>query len=41
MYRYNGQDLKEAACFGRNGMPEFDAEDSYMIGAMVREYKQK
>ncbi|KAI9481039.1 MAG: hypothetical protein EXX96DRAFT_565139 [Benjaminiella poitrasii] len=32
---YNGRDLKEAACFSRNGLPRFDAHVNDMIGAMA------
>ncbi|KAI7905307.1 uncharacterized protein BX663DRAFT_541493 [Cokeromyces recurvatus] len=32
---YNGYDLKEAACFSRNGLPRFDAGVNDMIGAMA------
>ncbi|KAI8644231.1 hypothetical protein BD408DRAFT_430648 [Parasitella parasitica] len=31
---YDGEDLRNAACYERNGLPQFHAKDSYMIGAM-------
>lgn len=33
--RYNGKDLKNAACYDRNGYPSYDATVHDMIGAMV------
>ncbi|KAL1934125.1 hypothetical protein VTP01DRAFT_6307 [Rhizomucor pusillus] len=32
---YNGNDLKNAACYDRNGYPEYDATIHDMIGAMA------
>ncbi|KAI8644229.1 RlpA-like double-psi beta-barrel-protein domain-containing protein-containing protein [Parasitella parasitica] len=32
---YDGDDLGDAACYGRNGLPSFDAKESHMIGAMA------
>lgn len=31
---YNGEDLKGSACYGRNGLPPYDAKDSDFIAAM-------
>ncbi|KAI8060003.1 hypothetical protein BC940DRAFT_312937 [Gongronella butleri] len=32
---YSGKDLKNAACYGREGLPRFSAQVSDMIGAMA------
>lgn len=35
--RYSGSDLKNAACYDRNGLPAYSATIHSMIGAMVRD----
>ncbi|KAI7860791.1 RlpA-like double-psi beta-barrel-protein domain-containing protein-containing protein [Circinella umbellata] len=38
---YHGKDLKNAACYGQNGLPSWDATDHDMIGAMAMEGHEK
>lgn len=35
---YSGEDLKNAACYGRNGLSPYSATIHSMIGAMVRAF---
>ena len=35
MFRYSGNDLKNAACYDRNGLPPYSATIHSLIGAMA------